>query len=332
MTEDSASSAPGGVPQATVVAGYAALMSEPGMSADRLAIHLDADLPTAEMVLGELTAASLANRAGGTGSGTVPQSPLFALQSAIAQERAALDARYAQLKSSMDVISAAMPEYATRVRASQEDGTERVYGVHEVRQRLAELAVQAQHEVMAFSPMALVPIQARTASQPLDAAHLQRGLRMRVIYPGRVAYDSEALRQAHQLADGGARIRTADDLPMRMIVVDGDVAVLPIDPPHGATGALVIHDSSTVTALSALFEAYWKDGRELGPRDDPTGCGPAERAVLQLLASGAKDDAVARHLGVSVRTVRRIIADLMVLVDANSRFELGVNAARRGWI
>ncbi|SDK53829.1 helix-turn-helix domain-containing protein [Nonomuraea jiangxiensis] len=55
---------------------------------------------------------------------------------------------------------------------------------------------------------------------------------------------------------------------------------------------------------------------------------PREWQVLQLLAQGCTDEAVARNLGVSLRTVRRITADLMERLDARSRFQAGLKAAR----
>jgi DNA-binding CsgD family transcriptional regulator len=57
-----------------------------------------------------------------------------------------------------------------------------------------------------------------------------------------------------------------------------------------------------------------------------------ERDLLALLAQGLTDDAAAKRLSISVRTERRIVADLMRRLDATSRFEAGVKAARRGWI
>jgi DNA-binding NarL/FixJ family response regulator len=55
-------------------------------------------------------------------------------------------------------------------------------------------------------------------------------------------------------------------------------------------------------------------------------------AVLRLLAAGAKDDAIARKLAVSDRTVRRLIAMLMRELAAESRFQLGLRAVRAGLV
>jgi DNA-binding NarL/FixJ family response regulator len=45
-----------------------------------------------------------------------------------------------------------------------------------------------------------------------------------------------------------------------------------------------------------------------------------------------KDDVIARQLGISERTVRRRVADLAARLGAASRFQIGAQAARRGWV
>ncbi|MBZ5735679.1 LuxR C-terminal-related transcriptional regulator [Nocardioides sp. TRM66260-LWL] len=54
--------------------------------------------------------------------------------------------------------------------------------------------------------------------------------------------------------------------------------------------------------------------------------------ILEQLAVGAQDDQIARLLGVSLRTVRRRVADVMAELGAESRFQAGVEAVRRGWL
>ena len=44
------------------------------------------------------------------------------------------------------------------------------------------------------------------------------------------------------------------------------------------------------------------------------------------LASGSKDEAAARALGMSLRTYRRRVAELMTAVGATSRFQAGLRA------
>jgi DNA-binding NarL/FixJ family response regulator len=54
--------------------------------------------------------------------------------------------------------------------------------------------------------------------------------------------------------------------------------------------------------------------------------------VLELLQLGMKDETIARQLGVSLRTVRRRIAALMDDLGVDTRFQAGLEAARRGLI
>jgi DNA-binding NarL/FixJ family response regulator len=50
------------------------------------------------------------------------------------------------------------------------------------------------------------------------------------------------------------------------------------------------------------------------------------------LAEGHTDEAIAKRLGVSHRTARRIASDLMDRLGARSRFEAGVRAVQQGWL
>jgi DNA-binding NarL/FixJ family response regulator len=54
--------------------------------------------------------------------------------------------------------------------------------------------------------------------------------------------------------------------------------------------------------------------------------------LLRMLSVGAQDEEVARELGISVRTVRRRLAELMTGIDARSRFQAGFQVATREWL
>jgi DNA-binding NarL/FixJ family response regulator len=122
---------------------------------------------------------------------------------------------------------------------------------------------------------------------------------------------------------------------MRLLIIDQEIAVMPLNPEVESAGA-VIHRSPAVVALTlSLFDSYWSRASELfapEDRDNDSPLTPHEAEVLRLLAGGAKDEQVARLLGISLRTARRITANLSDRLDATSRFELGVAAAKRGWV
>jgi DNA-binding NarL/FixJ family response regulator len=79
-----------------------------------------------------------------------------------------------------------------------------------------------------------------------------------------------------------------------------------------------------------LFERVWLAGTPLnGAPDSPPSRGWAGE-LPALLATGITDEVAARQLKVNVRTVRRQVAALMAYLGAGSRFQAGVEAARRG--
>ena len=133
----------------------------------------------------------------------------------------------------------------------------------------------------------------------------------------------------------GAKIRVAPSLPMRLIIFDGESAVMGIDPDDMSVGAVVHHSQAVVRLAEELFLCYWSravDPFEEQQRAREGGISAQESEFLRLLVQGATDEHVARKLGVSMRTVRRIAAKLNEQVGASGRFELGVRAAQRGWV
>ncbi|KQX78821.1 hypothetical protein ASD51_18650 [Streptomyces sp. Root55] len=52
--------------------------------------------------------------------------------------------------------------------------------------------------------------------------------------------------------------------------------------------------------------------------------------ILDALGSGLTDASAARRLGVSLRTYRRRVAELMAVLEAGSRFRAGLRARELG--
>jgi DNA-binding CsgD family transcriptional regulator len=138
------------------------------------------------------------------------------------------------------------------------------------------------------------------------------------------------------LADRGAQLRASPVLPIRMTIFDGHTAVVPIDPKE-PSDLMVIRSQGVLAVLIEHFEQTWESAGALAESPDPdedTGdqLNATEQAALKMLARGLTDEAVARRLDVSLRTVRRTTARIMKILDTRSRFEAGVRAAKRGWV
>jgi DNA-binding NarL/FixJ family response regulator len=101
------------------------------------------------------------------------------------------------------------------------------------------------------------------------------------------------------------------------------------------TTAYLVHSCSLLDMATWLFEAVWDRAVPLNRSESKDGT-PAinerDRQLLSLLASGATDAAIARTFEWSMRTVQRHIHELMQKVGARTRFQLGMEAAGRGWL
>jgi DNA-binding NarL/FixJ family response regulator len=136
----------------------------------------------------------------------------------------------------------------------------------------------------------------------------------------------------------GVEVRTAQNLPARMIIVDDHLAVVALVP-SGVAGALLVRSAVLVAALSQYYDHLWAAATPVVlPGSTPVSrarrlakaLGASEREVLALLVHGLKDEAIARHLNVSVRTVRRHVSTVLDFLDAPTRFAAGAAAQRLG--
>jgi DNA-binding CsgD family transcriptional regulator len=232
-------------------------------------------------------------------------------------------------------LSRVIDDYSELYRNRQPEDIERLTDIDEIRSRIEGLASQCSTSMMAFAPRGAQSPETMAASQPLDLAVLERGVLMRTIYVHGLYNDRPSADYARWLHAHGGQVRTTASLALRMIIYDRQLAIVPINPAEESTGALVLRGTGMVSALCELFEQTWRQAKPLDAQREHKGgeeLASQERAILRLLAMGQADAAIARRLGVSVRTSRRITAELMSRLGARSRFQAGVRAAELGWL
>ncbi|XVQ87221.1 helix-turn-helix domain-containing protein [Microbispora siamensis] len=144
------------------------------------------------------------------------------------------------------------------------------------------------------------------------------------------AVSAPAMREVcARFSAAGAGLRALDALPSWFFALGDGTAGLPaewgVPLPEHSYNCYLVHAPVAVGALRALFEELWARAAPISPHTNAL-------QVLRLAAHGLSDDAIARHLGVSVRTVRTRFAEAMSELGAQSRFHAGVEAARRGWL
>ncbi|MGW1980700.1 response regulator transcription factor [Streptomyces sp. NPDC001889] len=165
-----------------------------------------------------------------------------------------------------------------------------------------------------------------------DLAMLARGVEIRLLVSTRAARLPGAGRYLSRMRERGARIRLAPAVPLHLNVVDRAVTVLALGPAGGRVEPaedVVLHSPRLALCFALVFEHHWGTGLYWGA-DRAEEWTPREREVLALLAAGAKDEAIARRLGCSERTLRRLLSGLVGRLGGGSRFAAGVRAARLG--
>ncbi|TIC80211.1 helix-turn-helix transcriptional regulator [Nocardioides sp. GY 10127] len=157
-----------------------------------------------------------------------------------------------------------------------------------------------------------------------------KGRRSRAIYPVRAV--SEAPETLSLRAEVGEEIRILPDLPTRMFIIGTTHVVLPEPLGFADEPRSLVRQAGWVQAMTHWFELLWDQAVPYAQQSRSEVRSDMRTFLLQQLASGAQDEQIARRLGVSLRTVRRRVADMMTELGAESRFQAGVEAARRGWL
>lgn len=201
---------------------------------------------------------------------------------------------------------------------------------------LATLIRQSQGDLLQLRPDQWRPKLADAVGDqenPLDAVLREavgQGRRLRTIYPVRALHEApEVIARRTGL---GEEIRLLPEIPTRMLVIGRTHAILPeplgfMDEPR-----TLVRQRGLVEAMTLYFEELWRRAAPVPGLDGATAAQGQRRFLLEQLAGGAQDEQIARRLGISLRTVRRRVAEVLSELSAESRFQAGVEAARRGWI
>ncbi|MEV5716996.1 LuxR C-terminal-related transcriptional regulator [Amycolatopsis mediterranei] len=310
------------------------MINVPGGGVTEVAEHLGWSADQVRAGLDELARLSLVRPSSERPGEFRPVPPEVGLVSLLARQEAELRRRQDELTQGRLAVAQLIDEY-TGVYRQQLADVEQVDGIDAVRSRIEALSAECRAEIMTFAPGGAQNAANLRASRPLDSAVLHRGVRMRTLYQDSMTSDSPSLGYASWLVEQGAEVRTVPVLPSRMIIYDRTKAVLPLDPGDSSAGAVVVCGTGVVITLCELFERVWVTGRSTVDGHDLDPASPLtaqEQAVLRLLAQGHTDDAVARKLAVSVRTGRRITANLISRLGAKSRFQAGALAVQMGWL
>jgi sugar-specific transcriptional regulator TrmB len=206
-----------------------------------------------------------------------------------------------------------------------------IVGQDAIAQRFRELQAAATEEMLVFDR----PPYAQRAGNAGQLAILGRGVRWRAVYTPESLELPGMPEELGRLMDAGEEARLLANLPMKLAIADRSAALVTLTAETAQDQAAVIHRSTLLDALMVLFEQFWDQAVPLAAderRQVAAGLTDPDRRIMALLLTGAKDDAIARQLGLSQRTMRRRMRALFDALGVSTRFQAGVQAARRGWI
>ncbi|MFE9205884.1 LuxR C-terminal-related transcriptional regulator [Micromonospora sp. NPDC007230] len=240
---------------------------------------------------------------------------------------AVLDAAYQAQPAVSD--SASMVEVITGPRA--------------VRQRWLQIERRARQSISCLAKPPYLSTAGGLAVGVLDSTNprepdrdaVRRDLTWRTIYDRSAIKHPGSLAAVERSIQAGQLARVLPDLPISLWLADAKVAFLPLQRHTAAQDAIiVVHPSALLDALVSLFEGLWQRALPLhrpapgqAEPDDTGRLGDDGDRLITLLLSGLTDEAIARQLGLSHRTVQRRVAALMANLGAHSRFQAGVRAA-----
>lgn len=165
-----------------------------------------------------------------------------------------------------------------------------------------------------------------------DKRLTDRGVHIRTLYQHTARYSPETLAYVDQFTNGKAEYRTIDELVERLIVLDETVAFIPTRDDRQV--ALELRHPGLVRYLSKVFEFMWSRAVPMSTgapyETAPDGITDIQHSIAKLLVEGHVDEAIARRLGMNVRTCRAHIAKLATALGSGSRAQLGYLIAQSG--
>ena len=263
-------------------------------------------------------------------------SPMLAEATVLGAEDLELAARRASVEARRNAIRRLVVEWNEALTPTLPDlAVDVISDPIQIGNVLMHYADFVQNELLSVSPGRLPKTRIDTRTRMANLYSLRRGIRTRALYQHAALRDRHTRSYLAEYAENGAKIRFAASVPGRSLVIDREVALLPIpsdDPSQ--MGLAVVREPNVVAWVVATFEQLWAEGQPLEDaltrQQDGAEIDQTRAAILRLMADGEKDEAISRRLSISVRTCRRQIADYMAQVGATSRFQAGVIAARAG--
>lgn len=231
------------------------------------------------------------------------------------------------------------PVYAAaRQQRYLQDRTVEVLETPQAVSRIVYEAIgQCRESAYIMHPTIAFRAEAHAASKSYDEELVRRGVDRRNLYHQATTTNAATRRAVAEMLPIGVKFRVLPVIPVHAIIYDDALAIISRREHEQDQAALLLRDSTLVRVIRHVFESVWDQAAPF-PTDEPETPQDDDRPseiqlrILEGMAAGLTDEAVARRSGVHVRTLRRHLNTLGEQTGSDSRFQLALRARELGWI
>jgi sugar-specific transcriptional regulator TrmB len=302
---------------------YRVLLAHRMASAADIAKILSLTLRIAQRLLDSIEAKGLATRSPERPRRYIAAPPELAVEALASQRQAAIE-------RARSTISELKEQAANAADIPQR---EQIVELITSRAALVQILEHLQHTIQSEAIVfQRAPVQYQSQGHQRE---MPASVRIRTISDEGFLALPGALNSLRLDMERGEEARVCPTLPVKMIVADRRIAVIPLNPMDESGPVLLVRGSSLLDALYALFELTWeratpitftRAGKLKMEKPDSILSDAAEQ-IIPLLAAGLNDKAIAHEAGISDTTLTRRVAELMKCFDTHTRFQLGWRAA-----
>ncbi len=308
---------------------YRCLLRRPGMTASEISLDLSRTVEETKRLLGATEAKGLTTHVPDRPPRYLPVSPDIAMEALILQrqemlQRARSIVKEMQLSAAGESRDVRMVELVTSQAAEQKI--------------LNHLYRTARQEVVTLirPPLRVSRLESLEEDHNSQRESQMHGVRYRSIVDSGFLAIPGAVGAMQKDAEAGEEFRFLPSLPLKMVLSDRRIAIIPLSLGRPEGASLLVRSSALLDALYAFFETLWdraefmsyssaglvKAGHAGLALDD------REREIVMMMTAGLNDKTIAYQLGISARTLNRSIAKIMEAFGARTRFQLGRFSSR----
>ncbi|WP_242000588.1 TrmB family transcriptional regulator [Kribbella rubisoli] len=246
---------PLGVDEATF-AVYHALLSHPDSTPEQIAALVELPAEAVLELMDRLRKLDLLVPTWTNPGGEHAVHPRVGLTGLAERRRSELTRLLGELREAEASAEVVAEQYNELLTARSSGDVEVLKGRANASRRIEELALKARETFWGLVPTHIDDTTLSVEESP-DLPLLDRGIKLRTVYLQSMTASKQAMEYAAAVHRLGCEVRVTPTLPMRILLVDQEIAIMPMDPDNPTAGA-VIHRSPAVIAVAlALFDSYW---------------------------------------------------------------------------